>query len=358
MSRGPTIIATILLVTVGTYGASAESSDLDRPCLLLRNDNVVFGVAQQDGEHVVVRRGDGTQLRIPREQVLCWADRLPDLYQYRLDHRVGSNVRVHLKEARWCLRYGLLRQAEDELRQVRRLDPASRQAELLRRQLAFATNDRLGHPPDAPTAIAGWNRFQSSVTIDRSPVQQVDHQIVIEPEMLHTFVSQVQPILINRCGNCHSHTRNLGWTLITPTRGTRTSARMARENYLATVPLAEGSKATESELLRYATKPHGGADAPLGPRNAKASATLQRWVVMIADRLAETDHQPLDEASPSTREERNGSTEPNWPAADATFKDSPLETASAGPSKTETIRRLPTVENPFDPELFNRSFHR
>tara|TARA_R110002049_G_scaffold47902_1_gene138464 strand:+ start:187199 stop:188413 length:1215 start_codon:yes stop_codon:yes gene_type:complete len=361
-----------------TPPTSQSRSDLDRPCVLLRNDNVVFGTAQQQGDQVVIRRGDGSQIRVARKQVLCWADRLTDLYQYRTDHRVGDSLDVHVTEARWCLRYGMLDQARIEIDRARRIDPVNRQAELLYRQLegAIASAADKAEPasqPSNPRTVAAAadtatarntgdssNVFRSSVTIDDTPVVQVDHQVAVDTNMLHTFVSHVQPILINRCGNCHSHSARsrspeMQWTLLKPQRGVRTSARMARENYLATIDLVDFSQPGESALLKYAATAHGGGDVPLGLRNAMASETLKQWASLVADHHAVDSDSQMQVPAP-TEPQRETSTTSQAAAEDTNVAGGVVPQVADASPKVE-MQRLPRVTNPFDPDLFNRKFH-
>ena len=338
-----------------------------QPCVLLRNDNVVFGAARQQGEQVLVERGDGTQIRIDRKQVLCWSDSLLNLYRYRLDHRVGTNVQVHLGEARWCLRYGLLEQASDEVEQLRRLDPTNPQAELLHRQIvgAYCNLAKDSHQATETENSHPSFHFASDVTIDEAPVSQVDEEqaaLSIDPSELHDFVSQVQPILLNRCGSCHSHTTDREWKLITPARGVRTSSRMTRENYAATVPYIDVSAPSASSLLRYAITAHGGGAIPLGPRNAVAAEALKRWSQSVADHHA--DASKLTRASvPSSSMDPilksaaiQDANESEFPAADPDA--TALKPRVEGNGLEPQLQRLPPVDNPFDPELFNRRFHR
>jgi hypothetical protein len=207
--------------------------------------------------------------------------------------------------------------------------------------------------------------FASSVTIDDSPVSLVDYEdlaLSIDPEKLYDFVSRVQPILLNQCGSCHSHTSEQEWQMLTPSRGVRTSARMARENYVATVPYVDRSAPQASELLRYALTAHGGGPIPLGPRHAIAIETLKRWLQSVAE------HQPSSSSlTRSLSSDPIHSREPSTGIEDATdsgFAAAAPDTTSLKPSLSEQggneprLQRLPQVENPFDPELFNRKFHR
>jgi hypothetical protein len=124
-------------------------------------------------------------------------------------------------------------------------------------------------------------------------------------------------------------------------------------------------------LLKYATTKHGGGEAPLGLRNAKAVNGLQRWVGMTAGALnAETASlesanktttneaafspvsTPQSVAAPqSTDSELTSGSTMQENEGNTSDQVEPQDVSSTGPS------RLPIVENPFDPDLFNRRFH-
>jgi hypothetical protein len=249
-----------------------------------------------------------------------------------------------------------------EVEQLRRLDPTNPQCELLHRQVmgAIASASSVSQPTDQGTTDHPESkRFKSSVTIDDSPVALVDYEsaaLAVDPDRLHDFVSLVQPILVNRCGACHSHTSDQEWQLVTPARGVRTSARMARENYAATIRYIDFSAPESSVLLRYALTAHGGGEPGLGPRNALAAETLKRWMQSV------TDHQ--SQASSFATETISSSPLPPLEPAAKEIAESvfPVDTKALKPvgevsGSKNGLQRLPQVDNPFDPELFNRTFH-
>ena len=364
------VLAGAAFFQAGNAASFADETSPKQPCVLLRNDNVVFGKAAQEGDFVIIRRGDGSQIRIGRKEVLCWAESVRDLYTYRIDHRVNGSASAHASDARWCLRHSLLNEAAAEITALRKIDPTSRQAEMLARQLAGA---RAGRSEIANQNVADQNmddfqvepRLAASVAVDDSPLKLVDHEspaYSIDIRMLHYFTSDVQPILMNRCGSCHSHDSARRWTILKPPRGVRTSARMSRENYVSTTAYVEKTNPEESELLRFALSPHGGVDAPLGPRNALAIEALRRWVRLVADKThRENDQSDFAGSSKQTAgvapasDPVGPSTWPNGPADQTNENVAPV---SKSESNDGQLQRLPQVSNPFDPEIFNRKFHR
>ncbi len=114
---------------------SATPRSESAPCVLLRNDNVLFGVARQVGEFVVVETGQGGEIKLARQEVLCWANSVRNLYRYRVDHRQQGDLSALVRDARWCLRYDLYDLAAQEVRRIRTVDPRNTEANLIERQL-------------------------------------------------------------------------------------------------------------------------------------------------------------------------------------------------------------------------------
>ena len=90
-----------------------QVAEAKQPCVLLTNDNVLFGHARQVGQWVLVRTGQGGEVQLPREEVACWAGSPRDLYRYRVDHRQKGDLAARLRDAEWCLRYELYDLAAD-----------------------------------------------------------------------------------------------------------------------------------------------------------------------------------------------------------------------------------------------------
>ena len=348
----------------------------DRPCVLLKNDNVLFGVAEQVGEFVVVRTGEAGEIQLSRSAVACWADSIRNLYRYRVDHRTNGDVTVHLRDARWCLRYDLFDLAAAELRLVRQIDPDNTQADSIEAQLR-----RQVAPPAQPSAATAAATVDShSVGTQAEPVSDP-----VDPATLRRFASHIQPMLINRCGSCHQSTTlssENGWAITLPARGSRASAEMTHANLASTLEFLDLDVPEASRLLLKATEAHGGVAAPLNSRNAKAIRSFEYWILTATTAMArKRDHRRVASRKPTPEKfgpreiaERRGADEElridDLPAnahtnvgpgeAEAFVAEREtmkLQVGSSGSQSDEGPRRLPEVANPFDPDLFNRRFH-
>ena len=332
--------------------------------VLLNNQSVLKGTAIQRGHAVVIRYGDHQQgegeIEVDRSRVLCWADSLKDLYQYRVDHRHADTLAVHLDDAKWCVQHGLFDVAVAELKRIRRIDPANEQALRIQKQLFYAVQAKQRalanqqadqraieakensdeHDSVAPPAVSLVAHEQDAHKQDARQQNDVALALAeVDPATLKTFVRSVQPILMNRCGSCHNSSSDLKWKLHLPTHGARPSALMTRENLVAVEKYISAEVPLESELRIRAMDGHAGRNA-LSINHSSATKTFDKWLTTARPSgaplaLAKQAYAKVDQSKPKA------------------------ETMSAEhhQANVEQVGRLPEVENPFDPEIFNRRMH-
>lgn len=373
--------------TLEELAQSAESN----PCVLLRNDNLLFGVARQIGSYVIVKTSEGSEIKLKHEEVLCWADSPRHLYRYRVDHRQRGDVPAMLRDARWCIRYGLHDLAAREIVAVNRIAPNSQEVISVEAQLRSAWDQHSQN-------MASSTPLSSSVTEESEKLELADdsrHEkknlssgfasdskstgsqddfdvrtVEHDTGVLGYFASHIQPMLVNRCGVCHGQgaegVDQAGWPLLVPTVGARASATMTRENLKSAIAYIDQETPSASPLLLKATESHGGGAAALNLRNPAAVESLQRWTSHVAAvlRHANQPDEPVRlnlangaESIPrADRVSRIAKRDENEQAlANGTFTSvGVLPTAKDLRADRVAPSRLPLVSNPFDPDLFNR----
>lgn len=320
--------------------SSPSASRVSRPCVLLRNQNVLFGAAKQRGEFVVVRKADGSELQVNRREVACWANSIRALYRYRVDHRRSQGIQAHLEDARWCIRYALFDLAAKELSAVYQIDPGNEVASRLAQQLRRAHEAQLAGPAQPKV---------ESATIQLASHEQPLQEESCDAESLQRFARHIQPLLLNRCGNCHAHDSQRQWTLLLPAAGTRASARMTQANLAATMRYIDSENPSRSEIRSRAIDGHAGKSAASGARATSETDALDQWL----RKLRPGNPPGHDQAQRNAAD--NNHTDLPGAITQAAHVDDPADVASNAP---KGISRLPVVTNPFDPELFNRRFHR
>ncbi|QDS96489.1 hypothetical protein FF011L_53000 [Roseimaritima multifibrata] len=309
--------------------------------VLLRNGNVLPGQAVQEGSYVQIQQGSETAIRLPQDQILCWGPTLETLYEYRVTHRQPHSLTARFSDLRWCLEQGLVEIAQEELAALRKLAPNDRRLEGMKALMAHASQKS-----DSPPSLGVTDSAEST----KPPLAESD--LLDDPnELPHSLVTvysaRIQTLLINRCGQagCHGGGSEATWQMDHFGRSGRPSSQMTMENLQQLLTWVHEDQPAASPLLIRASQPHGGAELPpLRATDAGLLSQLQQWVFEAANRNRPQANQALVS-------DINGP--PRVAAAHATA--SHAISASSDPNQPQ---RLPPVENPFDPAVFNRMYHR
>jgi len=374
-----------------------KSTDEAGHCVLLRNDNVLFGIARQLGELVVIHTDHGGEIQLERQEVLCWANSLRDLYHYRVDQRQPGDLSAMLRDAEWCLRFELFDLASRDIRKVLSIDPrnarATRLENRVRREFANANsargrsdarqrtwstkdaNPRMAarEPQSLPDRELRAGDVSQKVTGRRNVVQVVGYQNdlenqqgselsdAIDPATLQVFASKIQPMLVNRCGSCHDASVQdaRSWKLVTPKVGSRASSRMTRDNLWLALSYIDSKSPEQSLLFTKATTAHGGEEAPLGVRSAKAAEALRSWLWMASALMAQHSGKNSLPAVTTNQIFNSPASQPMNSQITSTAEVVHLDEANGKALRLKAGQpiapsRLPLVTNPFDPDLFNR----
>lgn len=358
--------------------------------VLLQNGNVIRGAASTIGPMVVIRRDEGNEVKLDARQVAHIAPTLRELYEFRVARRRIRDTASCHEDARWCFRNGLYAEMAEVLEIAHQFDPTHPETVRLRRQLQVAL-DAASKPADvASSASLAVDTTDSGVmavskTPREQPPQKSDDELMslnLSGDALMYFTSRVQPILINRCGNngCHRSPSEASWQLTHMGVQVRPPARMTRLNLVETLALIDKGQPENSKLLQYAVQPHGGRrEPPLRATDDVALEVLQQWAHHALHSQASEPWMPLTPLGemPDQAAAIISPTSPmmNVPSAtgavqqvgfvdDGGLGDLPLPVVPPAPRQPQPIlpsgaarpTRLPPVENPFDPEIFNRHY--
>ncbi len=327
------------------------------PCVLLHNGNVLYGHASQLGEWVIVARDDLSEVQLSRKEVACWAESIRDLYQYRVDRRGEGTLTERLADAQWCLQHDLFDLVAVELIEIYRIAPHHAEARRIEQRLRSLAGN---NGPELSQVEA-----KETEAIEQEPPWL--EQTLAAPNRLHDFARFVQPLLVNRCGQCHDDNSSRNWRLQTPSVGSRLSSRMTGDNFKATLLFLDMSSPLSSELLLKAQTPHGGEPTNVDPRRSVAAATIYKWIRSVRASLPQGLSQESVSGESSTVTEGGISHSSRIPTSHSEAGEGEgsfmrvshmaelPETKSSDKSTTKP-QRLPEIANPFDPELFNRRY--
>jgi hypothetical protein len=223
-----------------------------------------------------------------------------------------------------------------------------------------------------------------------APIQSnTANQHDYRPDTLVEYTRRIQPILMNGCGlgACHGNNDRHGYALTRPGTAPLT-ALQTRQNLARTLALVDRDSIDESPLLRKALEAHGGAvKPPLGGRDSAAYQNLDAWVKKLvpakpvatpaADTAAEAF--PTGESAPpggsgfaSERDEPSpkSSAKDDAPSSPPSSNKNPrsgskegafgdaIDTAGADSKPKKGPMPTPASDDPFDPEIFNRQYHK
>lgn len=340
MKRVSSFVGIFLSWLVASVGF-AEEPAAQPGYVLLRDGAVLRGTVDEEPGRVIIQH-QGGEIRLTRDRVACWAESLDGLYQYQLDRRRVFTVETYVDAARWCLRNGLHERAAAELVAAERVDPHHPDIERTSRELRVAIEREEARAQvvsdDSSSAAAvpeTANAHTANDLLTDNPVRLEGD----EAHLVREFTAHIQPLLTNRCNGaaCHGDGSSTAFRLAgDPLGGGRPAAPETWRNLQAALQWVDPEHPRASPLLVRALEPHGGSQTPpLGPREQAAVDNLRRWISSLPSGAGEFARSEPD-------------------ASQLAAQDQVPKPASADDAGAPV--RLPGVEDPFDPELFNRRF--
>lgn len=342
-------ISTAPLWVAGEEGSSSQSK------ILLQDDFVLEGVVTEHLGQIVIRSGR-SEIKLPRSQVLCWADSVDGLYQYWIDRRKVTSFEEHLALAQWCLRNDYPAGATRQLIAARKIRPQDPAIGLLDTQLRRYVPKAATAPQKATTSLPIENNSSlpedapSDSALKSEPVVETEEadSVLAKPALsakaFGAYTTIVQPLLLNRCATagCHGDSGTEHFRLESDGFGRRLTTSQTRQNVDRVLRYVLRKDIENSPIFVFATKSHGGLDEPpLGLRDKAAIESLRTWL----RELSEDQVSLIAEASPGSASA--------WGGGAAHVGDSGKQKSRDSASAPA---RLPAVEDPFDPELFNRIY--
>jgi hypothetical protein len=324
-----------LLAVPAPLAAQTGTGDIPRTSgkvLVLDNDQVLEGEIVREGDRYCIRRQFGeTWVPVARARMLC--DSLDELYR---SMRSRTNLRdpdERLRLARWCYHRGLREQALEEVEAILQSRPQSAEAQRLQKSLL--------NPPAEPSPPAPPPREEEPAEAPPS--------FAVTLETLALFSSKVQPILMNKCANCHAAGRGGSFKLARIFSDSASNRRATQANIAAVMGYINRDQWASSAFLIKSISIHGGpSQPPLQNRQTPTYQALEAWVQqMVADLPRE--------ASPATA--RTAAEAPAPLSERTVFAAMPLP-GEKEPAQSTAPAAKPaqpsSPADPFDPALFNQ----
>lgn len=334
--------------------------------LLLKNGHVMQGGITKAGDFFVLTIGKTGEIRLPATDVETHCVDLDDAYRYQAALLPSNKADPHLKLAEWCLRYGLLSQAEDEVAFSKQIEPENPKIANLQLRLKSATELPAAGGPKVDTSSATVGAKQLDETLGDLPKGTMERFSIV-----------IQPMLINRCGSngCHGPAAKSEFHLLRPSTGQLMSKRFTQRNLFTVLQFVDKEKPDESRLLTLPQERHGGTSAPVfDKRTQHQFDDLTAWVKQISAKPQQVSlpttigpSQPIltqtgadaEKTATKVATDTVGRVPPNIAPMNA--GDSPKSSAPRPPSVNDlknggAKREAAGPRDPFDPDIFNGKY--
>ena len=321
--------------------------------LVMKDGSLADGQITQEARGYVVHKPGGRYL-VPFHLVQFRAESRLDAYQKLKGSIAKPSADTSVRLAKWCLTWQLHEQAEIELREALELDSGHEAARRMLVRLASVL-DPTGKPPTLPDPPK-----KTDDGFRKAPVQSLAG---LSRETALKFSTQIQPMLMNRCGNasCHgSAAGNNDFRLVRVRIGTSSHRLRAERNLATLLRYIKLNDVDESPILKLPTGLHGPTrrSAFGGPNGDDNFRDFQNWVRAVAADLGSDE--PPKQVSPAILAHDSEMAEqqpPRLTLIRGRPEIKPIDPEEmARKEKDEILEAALRDEKPdlFDPEEFNR----
>jgi hypothetical protein len=359
MFKSLSTLGAIAAIAVGTLCVSqADEPELNpQPgVLVLQSGRVLRGGIIRVGDRYIVTLGEKDEVGVPADIVEMRCETLEQAYELRKNALpIASTTSDHLTLGDWCIQYGLISAAAEQLMAVMEIAPDDPQIKQFEKRLKLAVHR--SREPSVRTV--GATQEVSQAELDRV-VRTLPDGVVEQ------FTSSVQPLLLNRCSNggCHGPNSDSDFQLVRPSWSRTLPRRFTQRNLYASLTYVNAKQPRNSDLLVKSISAHGGTTTPiLGDRDTESLQLLASWVHRVSQGNPAVQPavlhspqalllQPSDAIGDKREPERFPTDEPVLPISESPAPNltTPGDTRVANSDNSTPSR------DPFDPELFNRKY--
>jgi hypothetical protein len=301
--------------------------------LILVNGNIVEGKISESPSGFLVQVRSNKYL-VPYGRVRFEAANRREAYLKQRKFLIKPAPREHVTLARWCFEQKLFAEARIELRDALRLSPRNPFAREMLVQMEEILN------PDDPV---NKQRDPSTRRDDAGfELSETKSLAGLSRDVVQEYVSRVQPLLMNRCGNasCHGSTKGTSDFSLERVRvGFRRHRGPNERNLKQVIEQIDTASPDRSPLLTVTTGRHGGSrrDVFVGSAASKQRETLRNWIRKVTKELDQQSTTVVAAKSKTKTAKRIGK-------------------SKAIPSDDPFFRKILRDERPdaFDPREFNR----
>ena len=348
-SRSNFLLWSVLILSGTAWSATAFGQSQPR-LVVLKDGQILAGIISENPMGVGIQIGPEYH-SIPHDQVNVTATSLADAYEKMRDKLTNGSGLEHLQLSRWCRKWCLFEQADVELKTAHALDPSLTPANL---------NAAL-HAEEESIAEA-QNELRMVMTPNGVVERSERSNLGLLRENHRDFIRQVQPLLMNKCGNanCHGEAADNRF-LLEPIRSAMAVNRLQNHaNVVSVLKFIDFEQPEQSPLLTsLSDSTHSIVFS--GAKAREQYALLRNWILEVG-RTSQIDvalltPQPQVQRESTTRIQPawQQETHPNMVSSTVAVPKPFVAATSTRPLSLETSPPAPI--DAFDPELFNRRVH-
>ena len=276
---------------------------------------------------------------VPFGKVDVTAETLNEAYLALRNRILKPTANDHLRLADWCWRNQLIGQARTETVKALTLEPLRPEARAMMKQI----DDKL-NPERREVRLP----TQAAMTIDGFLRAEERRASGLSREAQQNFIRQVQPLLLNKCGNahCHGSATKTEFQLHPIQRGYSGHRLQSEENLQQVLKWIDHKQPGRSKLLLIDPElSQSHSRLFLGSKGELHHRIMKEWVIELTGRPLNSNSQPKTvQTNPIIQQVANESS----PTSETklTQVNQVMETAIS--------QQKP---DPFDPEIFNRRVH-
>ncbi len=321
---------------------TSEQLEFTNGVVVLRDGRVFSGrISNVAGGYRVEWRG--TYAIVPFGKVDVTAPSLNEAFIALRDRVLKPTADDHLSLAEWCLKNNLVGSAKSEVSKALQLEPLRQES----RSLMVTIDERLN-----PKAEKFERATGPAMTADGFLRSQAKTSAGLSREVHRDYVRQIQPLLLNKCGNahCHGQATETTFRLGRIQRGISGNQLLSQSNLDQVLSQLDLAKPSQSPLLMKAVA----VDAQhrkifLGPRGGNQFKILSDWVSRVAGDL------PSAKKHPSRTNAQHTTSQQIQLTGAEVVAEAPRDEVRENILLQEV--RQQSLPDPFDPDVFNRRVH-
>ncbi|HEY2155200.1 MAG TPA: hypothetical protein VGH33_06190 [Isosphaeraceae bacterium] len=304
--------------------------------LVLSNGRLLQGnVTESASGDTYELRMKGGLIPVPKRDVAHRYRSLDELYRDKAARLPANDPDERMKLALWCLEQHMEGPAREQLRSVLAINPSDRRAQ--RMITSIDANAARAAARDSEVRVAGAevvepvqrgamplprSRGSAGRGVERPVIFSLPPDIAMK--RFAEFAWEVHPILQASCASCHNDAYQGEYRLITGQSRRDWTADVVRANLDATLRYVRADDPTHSDLVAYASNPHGPSPrAVFHGANDRRQQRLVAWLRLLRPADGATPESPTSVAMPSALPVPDGFGADRLPAPRATPMPAP-----------------------------------